>query len=189
MSWIHHQMLFFPPLRCSARPLCQFPLVASCLLSFLPSILSSLTEKHAILSESWLGHWRLSHFFALTNSRIVFPVYFGSLSICTVEHYLINFVPWFTGRHSCSCCNIAYTMFEKIYVVCFWWDVPFHLKTFVFSPENWADKAFFKMYFEAKSAIILSSFIQIWLVFQYTNGLNEILLRWLPSGVILLNFI
>lgn len=125
-----------------------------------------------------------------TNSWIAFPVYFGSLSICTVEHYLISFVPWFIGTHSCSRCNIAYTMFEKKYVVCFWWDVPFHLKTFVFfPPENWAGKAFFKIYFEAKSAIILSSFNQTWLVFQYTHSLNEILKRWLPSGVILFNFI
>lgn len=75
-------------------------------------------------------------------------------------------------------------------MVCFWWDVPFHLKTFVFfPPENWASKAFFKIYFEAKSAIILSSFNQTWLVFQYTHSLNEILKRWLPSGVILFNFI
>lgn len=79
---------------------------------------------------------------------------------------------------------------KKKKVVCFWWDVSFHLKTFVFfPPENWAGKAFFKIYFEAKSAIILSNFNQTWLVFQYTHSLNEILKRWLPSGVILFNFI
>lgn len=95
-----------------------------------------------------------------------------------------------TGTHSCSCCNIAYTIFEK-----FMWYASDEMslsisKHLCFFPLRTGQaKLFFKIYFEAKSAIILSSFNQTWLVFQYTHSLNEILKRWLPSGVILFNFI
>lgn len=189
MSRIHHQILFFPPLRCSARPLCQFPLVASCLLIFLPSIYCF--NFNFINWKACYIEWKLTWPFLCLDKLldcfpsilwIVIHLHCGALSdqFCT----MIALAP--IHVHAVT----LLTPYLKNLCGMLLMRCPFPSQNIcVFPPENWASKAFFKIYFEAKSAIILSSFNQTWLVFQYTHSLNEILKRWLPSGVILFNFI
>ncbi len=80
----------------SLEMLCQVFTAAtlSCCLSFcMPSVLSSITEKHALLDwdqvTDW--HWRIFHFFAFKKSWVAFVVCLGSLSICTVKHASYRF--------------------------------------------------------------------------------------------------
>lgn len=57
------------PLTCFARFLQQRTLVAACLSVFPLSVLSSVTDNHALLgSGGWLGHWRNFHLFTSRKS-------------------------------------------------------------------------------------------------------------------------
>lgn len=79
-------------------------------------------------SGDWLGHWRISHYFASRRSLVVFTVCFGSLSTLRIRHASSISIPiiikhlWnsSTGSHLGSWHNIDSTMFDVIFQLQVW---------------------------------------------------------------------